>query len=343
MAKTRRSMSPTDEVIHDVVTETAPDPSLPPVVDRALLAAILDALPELVFVADRNGKLVAVHGGRNVDHFHDASELVGQRLQDVLPQSRATEFLACIHEALETGSVVQHQYQLARKEIDGIITRPGLPEEQWFMGFASPLAHDDARIDLVVWMAVEVTDSQMALQLLVEHEHELEHLARTDGLTGLLNRRTFFEEAERELAWSRRSGQPQALLELDVDHFKRINDDFGHAAGDVVLQRIGEILASEVRSTDILGRIGGEEFAIVSRGSDIHQGLELAERLRSRIEAMRLDYLDLVLTCTASIGVTELAPADQHTDDALRRADSALYDAKRHGRNRVEAHTTTTD
>ena len=328
-------------MIHDVVTGATTDSELPPDREHALLAAILAALPEIVFLVDRNGQLVAVLGGRDRHRVHDGSGLVGRYLRDVLPEPRATGFLEHVHEALETNRVVEYHYQLNRSEIDGVIPRPGLPDEQWFEGFASPLPPMDDRDDLVAWIAFDVTDSHRAFQVLQEQQHELEQLARTDGLTGVLNRRTFFEEAERELAWSQRTGQPQALLELDLDHFKQVNDDFGHAAGDAVLQQVGQILSNEVRSIDVLGRIGGEEFAIVSRGSNIHQGVALAERLRSSIAAMHVDYLDLTLTCTTSIGVTEIQPADQRPEDALRRADTALYQAKHRGRNRVETHTPT--
>ena len=327
-------VSITEQMIHDAVTGARTDSKLPLDRDRALLGAILDALPEQVFLVDREGKLVAVLGGRDVDHFHDGSGLAGRYLHDVLPESRATEFLGCVHEALETNSVVELHYQLDRSEIDGVAAREGVPDTQWFEGLASPLPPDDDRDDLVVWMTFDVTDLRRT-------QHELERLARTDGLTGLLNHRTFFEEAERELAWSRRSGQPQALLALDLDQFKEINDSFGHAAGDAVLREVGRILSNEVRSVDVLGRMGGEEFAIISRGSDIHQGLDLAERLRSSIEAMHVEHLDLSLTCTASIGVTQIQSTDNGPDDALRRADAALYEAKHNGRNRVEAHTPT--
>ncbi len=302
-----------------------------------LLRAVLDALPELVFVLDRDGKYVAVVGGRDARRYHDGSALVGSYMHDVLPEHLADGFLERIHEALDHDRVVDYEYQLSRNDVGGVGERAGLSDDLWFEGRVAPLPGEEGRIDLVVWMAFNVTESHLALQRLHEQQEELERLASTDGLTGLLNRRRFFEESNRELAWVRRSGQPAALLTLDLDLFKQINDTHGHAAGDAVLRSVGRLLARELRAVDVLGRIGGEEFALVSRGTNLQQGLALAERLRRELSAMRVEHADQVLSCTASIGVTELWATDERPEDALRRADAALYRAKDRGRDRVDA------
>lgn len=303
----------------------------------SLLRAVLDALPEPVFLIDWRGKYVAVHGGSDAQRYHDGGALVGAYMHDVLPEHLADEFLERIHEALDQNRVVYVEYQLSRNDVDGVSERTGLSDDLWFEGRVAPLPAEAGRNDLVVWMAVNVTESHVALQCLHEQQGELERLARTDGLTGLLNRRRFFEELDRELAWARRSGHPASLLELDLDLFKQINDTHGHDAGDAVLRSVSRLLARDLREVDVLGRIGGEEFALVSRGANLHQGLILAERLRRELSAMRVEHADQVLSCTASIGVTELRATDERPEDAMRRADAALYRAKDRGRDCVEA------
>lgn len=163
---------------------------------------------------------------------------------------------------------------------------------------------------------------------------EIRWLSITDGLTGLYNRRHFFEEAEKEVERAQRYRRPVAAIMLDVDFFKRVNDTHGHAAGDEVLRKIATCCRSEVRELDILGRYGGEEFAILLTESDIEQACQVAERLRARIEAFPFDVKGVSLGLTASLGVAELKDAES-VESLLDQADQALYIAKQEGRNRV--------
>jgi diguanylate cyclase (GGDEF)-like protein len=154
----------------------------------------------------------------------------------------------------------------------------------------------------------------------------LEREARTDSLTGLLNRRAFRERLEAELVRSRRTGEPVALVVVDADHFKTVNDHRGHAAGDAVLARLGDVLREAARGTDAVARIGGEEFAIVLAGTDAAGADALAARVHAALAATG--------ELTVSAGVAETAPGGD-ADILLRRADDALYAAKRAGRNRT--------
>jgi diguanylate cyclase (GGDEF)-like protein len=159
---------------------------------------------------------------------------------------------------------------------------------------------------------------------------ETDKLARTDALTALPNRRQFFRAAEAALAEARGSGRPLALLALDVDHFKRINDQGGHQLGDTVLREVAQCCRADLRETDLAARIGGEEFALLLPGSDLTQAQQLAERLRGAIAKLQLPA-----AVTVSIGCAELTPAMGTVDALLARADEALYAAKDAGRNRV--------
>ncbi|MGV3574668.1 MAG: diguanylate cyclase [Devosia sp.] len=165
---------------------------------------------------------------------------------------------------------------------------------------------------------------------------EIEHRANHDFLTGLLNRRQFNETAEANLI-RQRAGTPNVALAIDVDHFKSINDTHGHPLGDHVLQVVASLLAAGLRKGDILGRLGGEEFAIVLPGAGIEEGTRVAERIREAIAAEALQHGDLAIATSVSIGLVEFnAPAN--LPRMLSLADEALYEAKNAGRNRVVAH-----
>ncbi|AWK88272.1 GGDEF domain-containing response regulator [Azospirillum thermophilum] len=166
-------------------------------------------------------------------------------------------------------------------------------------------------------------------------EAELRRMATTDPLTGLWNRRRFLELAEGELARLRRYGRPVSVLMLDIDHFKSINDGYGHAAGDEALCRVAELCRLELRDTDHLGRLGGEEFAIALPETGLGRAVEVADRLRQHLAAMEVQTDGTFLRLTVSIGVAACRLEDVSIDRALGRADRALYDAKHRGRNRV--------
>ncbi len=167
-------------------------------------------------------------------------------------------------------------------------------------------------------------------------EKELEYQARTDALTGLNNRRYFLELAKLELERSRRYKEPLALLMLDVDHFKRFNDTYGHHIGDEVLKKVSEACARTLREIDIVGRLGGEEFAVMLPETDLEQALDAAERLRAAVASLSVPVESGTASFTVSIGVTRHVPADRDVETMLRRADAALYVAKNAGRNCVQ-------
>jgi len=165
---------------------------------------------------------------------------------------------------------------------------------------------------------------------------ELEHQAKTDVLTGISNRRHFFEMAEREMMRARRSEKPMALLMIDIDHFKKINDKCGHSAGDEVLKCLSLTSQGTIRNIDVFGRIGGEEFAIVLPETNLKQATTVAERLRDKLSETNLKVTGSErVPFTVSIGVSVLNDEDADIDSLLKRADTAMYQAKRYGRNRV--------
>nr|WP_249115864.1 diguanylate cyclase [Azoarcus sp. L1K30] len=170
---------------------------------------------------------------------------------------------------------------------------------------------------------------------LTEKRQQLLRLATTDPLTGTSNRRHFLDVMETELARLKRRGGVASLLMTDLDHFKRINDLHGHAAGDEVLKHFVAIVRETLRKTDVVGRIGGEEFAILLPGEDKEGARELAERLRESLENSPSIVGEKSIPCTVSIGIAALRANDTSADAVLQRADEALYTAKRTGRNRA--------
>lgn len=167
---------------------------------------------------------------------------------------------------------------------------------------------------------------------------ELETLSRTDPLTGLANRRCFMDALEAQWARSRRSSRPVALLAIDVDHFKRYNDTYGHGAGDACLQRVAALLSGSARGeTDLAARPGGEEFAVLLPGVDAEAAGRVAERIRALVEkATRAVEAGLPEAVTVSIGVAAMPAGGEAAERLLVAADRALYRAKETGRNRVE-------
>jgi diguanylate cyclase len=166
----------------------------------------------------------------------------------------------------------------------------------------------------------------------------LAELSRTDGLSGLLNRISWEQIVYVEMARCRRSHRPASLLMIDVDHFKQINDRYGHPAGDQVIRNVAAIVGRTVRASDISGRYGGEEFAVVLPETDVEGAAVIAERIRKRIEAATMEPA-AGIRCTVSIGLAAAQPDLEDAGDCIARADRALYEAKRLGRNLVVRET----
>ena len=171
-----------------------------------------------------------------------------------------------------------------------------------------------------------------------QFQKELFEAALRDPLTKAYNRRALLDRLGSDLAHARRHADPYVLILLDLDHFKRINDDYGHLAGDFVLRRFAEIVTQLTRREDFFARYGGEEFALACRSTSLEQGLQLAERVRARVEAEAFVFQEQRMPVTLSAGVA-LHWAEAEIEALIGAADVALYAAKERGRNRVESGT----
>jgi len=181
---------------------------------------------------------------------------------------------------------------------------------------------------LVRFYVLDITDRKKA-------ENEILHLATTDSLTGVANRRQGLKELVQEMERARRYSTPLSLIMFDIDHFKRVNDTFGHGVGDDVLRAVTSLVRENIRAAEIQARWGGEEFVVVLPQTGLAGAAVAAEKLRQVIAAHRFEQVG---TVTVSFGVTEFEPADA-LDILLKRVDNALYRAKGNGRNRVETLT----
>lgn len=244
-------------------------------------------------------------------------------------------------EIMRSGEFIRRLQELARNihEITGrhsnrmgeITAALDLPEGET-PDPADVLAAATAIIKANQQLESELANTKLEIE---EQQRQLETTsiaARTDVLTGILNRRAYDEEFADRFRAFQRQGSPLCLLVIDVDHFKKFNDEHGHLAGDAVLRGVACELSRAVRNTDIVARYGGEEFCALLPGTGLNEAKQVAERLRQAIENAQFEFESTHLRVTVSVGLATAGEADD-PDALLKRADSALYDAKRNGRN----------
>ncbi len=197
---------------------------------------------------------------------------------------------------------------------------------------AKPFRHDE--LHARIRTAERILDLQ---QQLMDSNKELERRATHDGLTGVYNRTAIMELLSKELQRAMRGGgMPVSTILLDIDHFKRINDSYGHQAGDAVLCEMTRRIEEVMRPYDVIGRYGGEEFLFVLSNCDSTQGRTVAERIRSACGDSPIQIGDKLVSVTVSLGVAEAIPIGVSVDDLIFRADMVLYRAKAEGRNQVK-------
>jgi diguanylate cyclase (GGDEF)-like protein len=201
-----------------------------------------------------------------------------------------------------------------------------------------PLISSTGEVTHLCLIVYDVTDNAVHKQDLEQANLELAILSQTDGLTKLFNRThwEFCLQAEYK-RWTR-SRHASCLVMLDIDHFKNVNDTYGHMVGDEVIKHLSGLIRHHVRETDISGRYGGEEFAILLADTPLENGLVFAERVRKEVEEAVVKYNDIDLKYTISIGIAEIEPSINTYEAWIECADAALYKSKENGRNRVTLH-----
>ena len=192
-----------------------------------------------------------------------------------------------------------------------------------------PIHNDQGRLAYFAAIERDLTEHKLL-------QSRLEILAHTDSLTGLPNRQAIMNRAETEFTAARRYNRALSIVMVDVDHFKSINDQHGHATGDQVLRDVATICQDVLRGSDVIGRIGGEEFVLLLPEAEQKSAEHIAERMRARLASTKILLNDLELQVTASFGVATISSKDMTMQDMLDRADEAMYNAKHGGRNQVQ-------
>ncbi len=278
--------------------------------------------------------------------YFQLSEVASTSEASLLENPEVTDVLnSAWHENQPRTEMVQFQNQI----IPLVLQLSVVPVEQRLVMTLNDITRYSARIEQLEQQTTRLEESAKALEsvrVALEAEisrrgrleNKLRILAETDPLSGLANRRSFMEKGVSEFLRSQRYNQQLSLVMLDLDHFKQVNDSFGHAAGDAAIVAVSQICRSLSRSgIDCAGRLGGEEFAILLPETDLEGAGLLGERLRSKIETTTILSDAYKLSVTASIGVSELGVGDKNFATLLNRADEALYAAKNAGRNQVSA------
>lgn len=283
------------------------------------LKTIIEAEPECVKVLATDGTVLQMNrAGLEMIEADSESQVIGHPVAEIVAPPYRQAF-GDLNERVNRGETGILEF-----EIIGL--KGG---HRWLETHAAPMRDIDGKIVGLLGVTRDVTAHKQA-------EQELKQFAQTDFLTGLANRRYFMVLAEQEVLRTLRYGGGLSVFMMDIDHFKAINDTYGHKTGDVILQRFAGVSRKSLRELDTIGRVGGEEFAVLLPQTDSEHALEVAERLRKSVADIEvvLDH-GLPLRITVSIGVTTMAGISTNIDTLLNQADQALYKAKNTGRNRV--------
>lgn len=196
-----------------------------------------------------------------------------------------------------------------------------------------PITNADGTVKYVCMVVYDVTDVATNKESLSNANSKLDHLSKTDPLTQLHNRGSLDKILQSTFEASKKGSGPHSLVMTDIDHFKKVNDQYGHPIGDLVLQAVSKVLSSSIRKADFVGRYGGEEFAILLPNTDAAGALFFCETVRKKIAETKVKSANSTVSVTMSFGISESSNFDQTASDWLSRSDAALYKAKEGGRN----------
>lgn len=269
---------------------------------------------------DEQGTIIYWNKASENLYGYTQAEALGEKFLDlIVPKSKKQQFREMLTQAFEQKNPLPPQEMKMQKK-DGA---------EIVIYSSTSLINDDKVSLELYFFDIDVSEQKKT-------EQELQRLASTDFLTGLFNRRYFIHFAEKELERFKRYQNPFALLIIDIDYFKNVNDTYGHAAGDKTLIAVAQKLRENLRSADVLGRIGGEEFAVILPNSALKEAYLIAERIRLDLAKTPTHYKKQKIFTTVSIGVTATTKITKDFDQLFKLADDALYQAKKAGRNRVE-------
>jgi diguanylate cyclase (GGDEF)-like protein/PAS domain S-box-containing protein len=281
--------------------------------------AIVHSSDDAIIAKTLDGIVMAWNPGAEAMFGFNSREMIGTPMIALYPDDRLDEERAIL-DRIRAGERVEH-FETQRRHKNGSVIDVSVT--------ISPIRDENSRIVGASKIARNITERKRT-------ELELSRLATTDTLSGLANRGQFMSRATQELARTARYGAPLSVLMIDIDHFKVVNDTYGHHTGDRVIESLGRLLREALRDIDLAGRVGGEEFAVLLPQTILIHAVEAAERLRAKVADMEVPLEQGVpLRITISIGVASHTGDGVNLDTLLNRADTALYDAKHAGRDRV--------
>lgn len=287
---------------------------------RKFVESLLEAVPNPLWWKGVNGLYRGYNRAFREMHSIGLDDWIGRSMDEVLDPDFVTISHTADITALNTDKRVQFEGRLALS--DGDHHDVVVSKIAW-------CSHTD-RPEGVIGVMMDITERKAM-------EAELRRMATTDALTGVFNRRHFMTSIATEVERIQRHPRPISALMLDIDHFKRINDTFGHPVGDQAIKAMADICMEAIRNVDALGRMGGEEFAIMLPDTELEAATLVAERIRASVSRISISTPKGPVAFTTSIGVAQLTPLDASAGDLLSRADAALYEAKNGGRNKVVA------
>ncbi|WP_246143496.1 sensor domain-containing diguanylate cyclase [Colwellia echini] len=283
-----------------------------------LLDTMLNNIDSHIYVKDSERTFLYVNT-RTADLFgNSAANIIGKKDIDILPKNIADHFYTSDKKVFETKT----------KQVIEETVKDEKGNNCHYISTKVPF-NQPGKLPAIIGFSTEVTE-------LFELKEKFKQLANIDSLTNLYNRRYFTLHIEKEYLRAKRYSHPMTLISIDIDHFKSINDKYGHPGGDQILIAVANKLKASLRQTDILARIGGEEFSIILPNTSIASAIQFAERIRVEQSELRITgEWDSEASISVSIGVSSLLTGDKSFDELLSRTDKALYQAKKSGRNRV--------
>ena len=279
-----------------------------------LLSQAVEQMDEMVRITDIDGNIIYVNPATSKTTQYDEDEILGQNSKIFQSGRHSQDFYETLWKTILSGKTYQNI--LINKKKDGTL----FYDEK----IISPLKNEEGNIRYFISTSRDITD-RIAL------EKELKKLATKDALTCIYNRYKINALIEEEIKRADRYGEPFSLVMFDIDHFKKVNDTYGHDAGDSVLQELSHLVLSNIRATDSFGRWGGEEFMLLLPYTSQEKIMEIAEKIRTLVQDHNFKYVEKI---TISMGAT-LYKKGEGISKILKRVDMALYEAKSHGRNNV--------
>jgi diguanylate cyclase (GGDEF)-like protein/PAS domain S-box-containing protein len=288
------------------------------------IATFTDSIPDIVWKVDKNYKIIFVNSSDEKIRGFKSNEVIGSSIfKHITKDSQSV--IGMLKEIRLDEEKRNKQAKTRTTELE--LLRKNKPPIT--MEIVVSYEYKNGKVVSFSGVARDITVRKL-------NEEELYFEANHDSLTKLYNRRRFMDIAKREFDLAKRYSKPLSVIMFDIDFFKKVNDTYGHHAGDVVLQKVAEIGIQNLRATDVFGRLGGEEFAILATETDIEGAVNLAEKIRKTYEKQIVNVDGNNIRFTVSMGIATLSSQDSSFDVILQRADNMLYKAKNSGRNNTK-------